>query len=364
VDQDKNLLIIIDGFSRGGAQKVLQLLIPEFIKKYKSVSLFLIQNSAYEMKLDDLEDQGLKIFRIAAKNFFDLKAFLRFLSMVHKVAPHYVHAHLYWSQIWSIFLKTIYTKIRIVWIEHNTYFERSRLKWVVFKFFSIFTFRIIAVSYEVKNYLSEHNLKKASVIFNPISPIFLSSHKIISNPTFLFVGRLNEQKNPNLTLNAFEFALNGCLIPENSKLLICGEGPLLISLEKIVSKFKYRESISFSGFLEEIELSKIYQNSMVLVSTSLYEGFSLVRAEALANGCVIVTTNTSGIRGLLTLSAEVNSPTDGVLIVDPSIKSVAVGMSLALNPNLWSKSSIQSRKELVRILNPTLISNQYYELFL
>ena len=364
MNKDKNLVIVIDAFSRGGAQKVLQLLIPEFIKKYKSVSLFLIQNSTFEMKLDSPDFKGLNIFRISAKNFLDLKALFKFLTLASKIEPDHIQAHLYWSQIWSIFLKIFRPRVKIAWVEHNTYFRRSKLQWISFKIFSIFTFRIIAVSYEVKNYLLKRNLKKISVIFNPISPIFFSGNKVVTDSTFLFVGRLNEQKNPALTLKAFEFALNNNLIPEKSKLLICGEGSLLNSLEKLVSEFKHRESISFSGFLEEIELSKIYLNSMVLVSTSHYEGFSLVRAEALASGCVIVTTDTSGIRGLLTSSSEKLSLTKGVFIVEPSIESVAKSMSLAVNSTLWSDISIQSRRELVKSLNPTLIANQYYEIFL
>ncbi len=360
---DKNLVIVIDAFSRGGAQKILQLLIPELIKKYKSVSIFLIQNSTFEMKLDDLELQGLKTFRISAKNFLDLKAFLRFIYLVNKVKPHHIQAHLYWSQIWSIFLKIIQPRVKIAWIEHNTYLNRSKIKWILFKTFSKFTYRIIAVSDEVKNYLSKRNLKRISVIFNPISPIFFSDNKVATDPYFLFVGRLNEQKNPYLTLNAFEYALNNDLIPKASRLLICGEGLLLNDLKILVSSFKYGEFISFSGFLEETDLSKKYQESMVLISTSLYEGFSLVRAEALASGCTIVTTDTSGVRGLLTTSAEDSAPLDGIFIVDQSVESVANGLSNALNSRLWSDDSIQTRRNIVKKLDPKLIANKYCEIF-
>ena len=360
---DKNLVIVIDAFSRGGAQKVLQLLIPELIKKYKSVSIFLIQSSPFEMKLDDLELQGLKTFRISAKNFLDLKAFLRFLYLVNKVKPHHIQAHLYWSQIWSIFLKLIQPRVKIAWIEHNTYLNRSKIKWILFKTFSKFTYRIIAVSDEVKNYLIKRNLKRIAVIFNPISPIFFSDNKFATDPSFLFVGRLNEQKNPYLTLNAFEYALNNDLIPKASRLLICGEGLLLNDLIILVSSFKYGEFISFSGFLEEPDLSKKYQESMVLISTSLYEGFSLVRAEALASGCTIVTTDTSGIRGLLTTSAEDSTPIDGIFIVDQSVESVANGLSNALNSRLWLGDSIQARRNIVKKLDPKLIANKYCEIF-
>jgi glycosyltransferase involved in cell wall biosynthesis len=207
-------------------------------------------------------------------------------------------------------------------------------------------------------------LKRITVIFNPISPIFFSDNKVVKDPSFLFVGRLNEQKNPYLTLSAFEYALDNDLIPKASRLLICGEGSLLNNLKNLVSISNREESISFSGFLEETDLSKKYQESLVLISTSLHEGFPLVRAEALASGCTIVTTDTSGVRGLLTTSADESTPLDGIFLVDQSVESVANGLSNALNSRLWLGDSIQARRNIVKKLDPKLIANKYFEIFL
>lgn len=360
--KDQHLSIIIDAFSRGGAQKVLQLLIPEFLNKYTTVALFLIQENKSEMHLGELQKLGLKVYRLEAKNLLDFRAFIKFLVLIAKSKPSQIQAHLYWSQIWSIFVKFLNPKVRIYWVEHNMYINRSKIKWLLYKMFSIFIEKVIAVSYEVKDYLLYLKIKKSVVIFNPISSVFTMGIKDLTYPSFLFVGRLNEQKNPDLLLNSFDYAIINNLIPYSSKLSICGEGPLLHSLIEKKNTLQNKDSILFHGYLNEQELSKLYKDSMVLVSTSNYEGFSLARVEALASGCVIVTTNTSGIKGLLTRGEISNSLLDGVLVVDSDVKSVAKGMANALDSSFWTKDSIKSRVEITNRLSAKKVADLYVNL--
>ena len=360
--KDQNLSIVIDAFSRGGAQKVLQLLIPEFLKKYKSVTLFLIQENKNEMGLDDLQKLGLKIYRLEAKNFLDIRAFVKFLVLITKSKPNHIQAHLYWSQIWSIFVKFLIPKVQIYWVEHNTYLNRTKLQWMLYKLSSLLIKKIVAVSYEVSDFLLSLKIKKSVVIFNPISTRFKVGVKNISYPSFLFVGRLNKQKNPGLLIDSFDYAIRNNVIPFSSKLSICGEGSLLNSLIEKTDQLPFKELIKFYGFLDEETLSRQYRESMVLVSTSDYEGFSLVRAEALASGCTIVTTNTSGIKALLTTNEESNSPLEGIFIVKSDVQSIVNGMAKALDTHLWTKDSIKSRVEMVHKLSATHIAGLYCNL--
>ena len=360
--KNQNLSIIIDAFSRGGAQKVLQLLIPEFLNKYKSVTIFLIQNNKNEMQLDNLQKLGLKIYRLEARNILDFRAFIKFLVLITKSKPSQIQAHLYWSQIWSIFAKFLLPKAQIYWVEHNTYLNRTKLQWVVYKLASLLIKKIIAVSYEVSDFLISLQIKKSVVIFNPISSKFTIGVKNTIYPSFLFVGRLNKQKNPELLIDSFDYAIRNSVIPPSSKLSICGEGSLLNSLIEKTDRLPFKELITFYGFLDEETLSRQYQESMVLVSTSDYEGFSLVRAEALASGCAIVTTNTSGIKILLTKNEELSSPLEGVFIVNSDAQSVANGMAKALDTQLWTNNSIKSRVEMVNKLSATHIADLYCNL--
>jgi len=360
--KDQNLSIIIDAFSRGGAQKVLQLLIPEFVKRYKSVTLFLLQDNKSEMQLDNLEKLGLKIYRLEAKSFLDFRVFSKFLILVTKSKPSQIQAHLYWSQIWSIFIKFLIPKVQIYWVEHNTYLDRTKLQWTLYKLSSILVKKIVAVSYEASDFLLSLQIKKSIVVFNPISTKFTTGIKNTAYPSFLFVGRLNKQKNPGLLIDSFDYAIRNNVIPPSSRLSICGEGSLLNLLIEKVNQLPFKELITFYGFLDEETLSRQYQESMVLVSTSDYEGFSLVRAEALASGCTIVTTNTSGIKILLTKNEELSSPLEGVFIVNSDAQSVANGMAQALDTQLWTNNSIKSRVEMVNKLSATNIADLYCNL--
>ena len=360
--KDQHLSIVIDAFSRGGAQKVLQLLVPEFLNKYKTVTLFLLQENQFEMQLGELQKLGLKVYRIEAKNILDFRAIVKFLVLITKSKPSHIQANLYWSQIWSALVKFLIPKVRIYWIEHNMYLNRTKMQWFIYKTFSFFIEKVIAVSYEVQEYLLDLGIKKSVVIFNPISSVFTMGIKDLTYPSFLFVGRLNEQKNPDLLLNSFNYAIINNLIPYTSKLSICGEGPLLHSLIEKKDALQDKHSIFFLGYLNEQELSKLYKDSMVLVSTSHYEGFSLVRAEALASGCVIVTTNTSGINGLLTINEISNSPRNGVLVVDSDIKSVAIGMANALSSSFWTHDSVKSRVEITNKLSAKNVAELYVNL--
>ena len=359
--KNQNLSIIIDAFSRGGAQKVLQLLIPEFLNKYKSVTIFLIQNNKNEMQLDNLQKLGLKIYRLEARNILDFRAFIKFLVLITKSKPSQIQAHLYWSQIWSIFARILLPKAQIYWVEHNTYLNRTLLQWKLYKFLSNFSSKIIVVSNEIDVFLKKKGIRENVVIFNPISSNFTNVKKDLAKPQFLFVGRLNEQKNPLLLLDSFNHAILNNLIPGSSKLSICGEGVLHKTLFEKSNLLPYKEQITFHGFLEEADLITQYQNSMVFVSTSIFEGFPLARAEALASGCVVVTTKTGGIEGFLN-SDEDMGMNNGIFIVDPDIESIALGMSEAISPSLWNYNSINYRVGLAGNLSPSKIAELYFNL--
>ena len=70
---DMRLLIIISAFSRGGAQKVLLDLIPEWAKKGIKIRIILLQDSEDELDYTSLKILGIEVIRIKATSFFDVK---------------------------------------------------------------------------------------------------------------------------------------------------------------------------------------------------------------------------------------------------------------------------------------------------
>jgi len=97
------------------------------------------------------------------------------------------------------------------------------------------------------------------------------------------------------------------------------------------------------------------QNSRTLISTSRFEGMALVRLEALANGCCVVSTNTGGTD----LFDSVRNY--GFFVVDTDAKNIAKAMLESLESSYWSEENIEARKAIVKNFQPSVIASQLIE---
>jgi len=355
----KKILIVIDAFTKGGAQNVLKIIINEWLKTSIEVEIVFIQNSKSELNLNELKASGLRIHRLNAFSTIDLIKFLEFRKIVENFKPDQIHAHLYWSQIWCGLLKKKDKRRRIVWIEHNTYINRTSIKWILYKLLSKRVNQIIAVSSEVKEFLNGKVLSPVKVIVNPVKTHRTRTVRNFNKPSFMFVGRLNNQKNPLLAIQSFNYALINKFIPENSMLYIAGEGPLKNELENYIDLNDLAKSVKILGFLNSETLSIYYSKSIALVSTSKFEGFSLVRVEALSKGCNVITTRTSGILGILTKSENYQDLILGVIIVQNDLINIALAFKESLKRKYWNTFAISERQNIFKKHNPVLISKKY-----
>lgn len=353
------ILIIIDAFTYGGAQKVLLTLIPEWVKAGCDIEVVLIQDNPREMSSESVENLGVRFHRISARNMFDIRAIVLLLKLANRFNPSQIQAHLYWAQIWGVLVKLIVSSSKLFWVEHNTYFNRSNSQWWVFRIFARFTHQIISVSHEVQQYLQVQKVRSGLVILNPISHNFTYQPQVERSNTFVFLGRLNEQKNPKLAISAFDFAKANNLIGGDATLVIGGEGPLLESLKNYVFGLKSKNSITFVGQLTELQTVKLLQSSLCLVSTSRFEGFSLVRLEALATGAMVISTRTGGIKGILTVSPYSSHPVDGVILTESEVVEIAHAMTSVFDPIYWSENSVEKRVKNAQQHNPRKIANAY-----
>jgi glycosyltransferase involved in cell wall biosynthesis len=353
------ILIVVDSYSRGGAQAILNNLIQNWMSTSITVEIVIIRNSDKEFDLEALKSQGLIIHRLNATRMIDLKKWRKLINIVINSKPNIIFAHLFWSQIWCGMINFKRKKFRLVFVEHNTYLNRSRIQWFLYKLISIKVEKIIAVSHEVKFYLLNRVFCDIVVIYNPVILNEIGVSRKLSNPSFIFVGRLNHQKNPMLALKSFEYAINKNLIPIKSQLSFAGEGPYIHQLKGYVHQKNLVDNIKFLGFLNDYSLAKLYETSMTLVSTSIMEGFSLVRVEALIRGCSIVTTKTSGITGVLTKSNRTNDLLPGVFVVNNEIGEIANAMKESLRKIYWTKSQINCRKNAYKKFDIDLIAKKY-----
>ncbi|PID92565.1 MAG: hypothetical protein CSA96_02445 [Bacteroidetes bacterium] len=107
----------------------------------------------------------------------------------------------------------------------------------------------------------------------------------------LFTGRMTRQKDPFTLLKSLQI-LKQKGIPFT--LDIVGNGPLLKKMQHYTEKHGLSKELSYSGWVGKQELLRKYQQSHLMVISSLDEGMSLAMIEALSTGLYVVTTPVSG----------------------------------------------------------------------
>lgn len=194
---------------------------------------------------------------------------------------------------------------------------------------------------------------KVSVIPNGVDAEFFANARPADLAEFeipnvsevvLFVGRLDEQKAPEVALRAFEL-----LAPDRAAahLLFVGDGPLRAKLETQVASARLSDRVHFAG--RRADVANLMRASTCLLLTSCWEGMPNVVLEAMAAGLVVVSTQVEGITELIDngrtgLLASSHSPTEIAgrlteLLGSPSMRTrlAESAQHLVQNGFMWSK---------------------------
>ena len=110
---------------------------------------------------------------------------------------------------------------------------------------------------------------------------------------FLFVGTIDYPgKNIMSAIKAYELLRNEKPIKE--KLVIIGKNGFNANIiYDYVNKSPYKDSIIFTGYIEDLELPLLYAGCKIMIYLSLYEGFGLPVLEAMSCGVPVICSNTS-----------------------------------------------------------------------
>jgi glycosyltransferase involved in cell wall biosynthesis len=117
------------------------------------------------------------------------------------------------------------------------------------------------------------------------------------NNTFLFVGKLTEQKGVDVLIKAL--AKVRPVIPD-IRLKIVGDGPDEQKLKKLAEDIQVSELITFTGKLSNTQVMKEFDDALCVVIPSKYvENCSIVGIEAMSRGKVIIAGNIGGLPDLV-----------------------------------------------------------------
>jgi len=117
------------------------------------------------------------------------------------------------------------------------------------------------------------------------------------SPALLWVGRLDENKDPLTILEGFERA--AARLPEAALTMVFGAAPLLAEVErKIAASPTLRKRVHLLGRLEQPELAPLYRAADLFVLGSHNEGSGFALIEALSFGVVPVVSDIPPFRAL------------------------------------------------------------------
>lgn len=140
-----------------------------------------------------------------------------------------------------------------------------------------------------------HEVMEVSSVFNPVNKaLALSKTGAIGEPVFLWVGRLNANKDPLTVVKAFlKFA---DAQPSARLYMIYHTDELLADIQAVLKGHPYQKHIKLTGKIPHGELLYWFNSADFIVSGSHYEGSGAAVCEAMSCGCIPVVTNIDSFR--------------------------------------------------------------------
>lgn len=301
VNLDKKISVFLPSIDGGGAERVMVLLCNELVARGMQVELVLgTSGGVYQAILSD------KVKVICLNEARVSKALFACARYLKRGKPDVLISAMKHSNLMCICAKMISrVKTKLLIVDHNNFSKaNSSNSYILSKLF-LFLMRVLypradligAVSKGVAEDLSR-SLKlpneRVNVLYNPVidGGFDSKSREVVEFkwfnediPTFVGVGRLTEQKNFNLLIDAFYKYQKKNI----GRLLILGEGEERNALEKKVSELGLDSLVEMPGFLQNPYA--YLRNSSVFVLSSDWEGLPTCLIEALACGLPIVSTN-------------------------------------------------------------------------
>ena len=273
---------------KGGAERVISILANALIDENDvSILINTKENQAYDL------DKKIKLLELDKKYisialFRNIKRIWTSAKILKKEQPDIIVSFLPMPSYRILLLRNV-IKVPIIISDRND--PNKEYKSFINKFLMKRLYKradgFVFQTEEQRRYFSKDIQNKSVVIYNPIKDEFLNANKTIQKEnTIISVGRLVEQKNQKMLIEAFAKIAKEY---PNYKLKIFGTGPLELKLKKQIEELNLADKIILCGVCDDIknELEK----SKIFVLSSDYEGMPNALIEAMAVGLPVISTN-------------------------------------------------------------------------
>jgi glycosyltransferase involved in cell wall biosynthesis len=260
---------------------------------------------------------GVQVINVQMRSKWDVKAIRQIHDLINSISPDIVDCHGVRAgllvRLASINLKKPAAKI--IYTEH-LWTKEYKLKnpishWLqimMLKYLDVLTYRTIAVSKAVGNFLIENKItrpEKLVVLYSGLQiPKYSPKEKLNSSTkTIGFVGSLTERKGLQYLLQAIPKVISH--FPAHKiKLIIIGDGPEKAILNSLAHQLKIEGDIYFTGSIKNV--SDFYPTFDLYIQPSLDEAFGFAVLEAMSYGLPVITSNVGGLPEILNIKNENN----------------------------------------------------------
>lgn len=346
------ILFTIFSLTHSGAERVVSILANEMAKSGHEVTVLLYYDRPVWYELDKrvrvVSDEQFigktnavkhVLFRnrYFRKNDFDvILSFLAPMNMVNLVAA-------------------MGTKKKIIVADRNDprFIPKKRLIRAARNFLYRFADGVVAQSKENRGYFSKCVQKKCEVIFNPIQMEGYRERalSVQKRDEIVSVGRLIEQKNPMMLLEAFARFVK--MHPSYS-LIFYGEGECKEKLEQRACALGIEKNVVFPGAVKNIFESEIY--AKLFVMTSQFEGMPNALIEAMCIGVPVISTKVSGAVDLI------QDGMNGKLIECNDIEGLYAVMTEMIDDYETGRRYAENAVQINNDLTVERIANQWMEM--
>lgn len=216
----------------------------------------------------------------------------RFHMYIQSLQPDYILVHGFGSAHYLIFLKMMCPKAKIL-LQSNGFSPMPKgLKKFAYTISDNFIDGYLFTGVENAKAWYESKIFNRSKVFEVMEG---STHFKFNGNTnrnqnsFIWVGRLDNNKDPMTILNAFDLFLDD--EPTAILTMIFHEGELLEAVTHRISiSENLKRAVQLQGFVEHQQLEILYNQHQYFVLGSHFEGSGYALLEAMACGCVPVVT--------------------------------------------------------------------------
>jgi glycosyltransferase involved in cell wall biosynthesis len=295
-----HVALVIPGLDRiGGAERQVMLVARGLRRRGWRVSMVALSGSGGEARRE-LETAGVAFLALAMrKGLADPRGWVRFQGWLRRERPDVVHAHLphaAWLTRWSRLGAAIPAVVDTL---HSSFTGTAGRRWG-YRLSDWLPEGVTAVSQAVADLRARMvSTEKLTVLPNGIDTDVwrpdaqvraVARSELGWGEEFVWVaaGRLEAVKDYPTLIEAM------VRVPEPSRLLIAGAGPLDGELARLAARLGVRDRMRFLGFQPEVQRWMQAADGFVLASR--WEGLPMALLEAAACGLPIVATDVPGTR--------------------------------------------------------------------